>query len=322
MKAGAAEERACVVEPVFLVGSERSGSTLLTHMLDHHPQIAWALGLEFAVAPLEKPGEWPPLAVYYDYLDTNRIFQTSGLRVVPGLGYVELAHDFLAQERRRKGRPLVGATVHRNFDRLTWLFPACRFIHLVRDARDVSRSAIGLGFVGNVWRGAQWWVEAESLWSHLRRQLTDDRVHEVRYESLVREPLETLRRICDFIGVPYSPRMLSYPEDTKYKAPDAALADQWRRDMSAREIRIVEAVAGPLLVARGYALSGLPPLRLGSFEQLWLRENDRCRRIRFRIGREGIALVAGEFLARRLGWRSAARRLQRRRNQIEMRYLQ
>jgi hypothetical protein len=310
-----------VEDPVFLVGSERSGSTLLSHMLDHHPQIAWALALEFAVAPLRAPGEWPALEAYREYLETSRIFQTSGLTIDPSLGYLDLVHDFLLQERNRKGRPLVGATVHRDFDRLLWLFPSCRFIHLVRDGRDVSHSAIGLGFVGNVWRGATWWVEAETLWSRLKERLPVGRFHEVRYEALVRSPQEVLGRICDFIGVPYAPQMLSYPTDTRYEPPDPQLAERWRRTLTPNEIRIVEAVAGPLLAERGYRLSGLPALHLGGLRLWWLRQHDRYRRVRFRVRREGLALAGGEFLARHLGWREAARSLQKRRNRIEMRYL-
>ena len=320
--AGAIDGSRRVADPVFLVGSERSGSTLLTHMLDHHPQMAWALALEFAVALVPAAGHWPPLDAYYDYLDSSRIFQTSGLTIDRRLGYVELVHDFLAQEGARKHKPVVGAALHHWFDRLPWLFPSCRCIHLVRDGRDVSRSAIDLGFVGNVWRGATWWARAERLWDELRAHLPPESVHEVRYESLVCHPDDTLRGICAFIGVPYSERMLSYPDDTSYHPADPARIEQWRRLPTAREIRVIEAVAGPLLVARGYPLSGLPPLHLGAVRRCWLREHDRYRRVRFRIGREGLPLTAADFLARHLRLHACARRLQQQRNAVEMRYLQ
>ena len=319
---GARNADRVIDDPVFLVCSERSGSTLLTHMLDHHPQMAWALALEFAVTLVPAPGQWPSLEVYHDYLDTHLFFQTSGLTIDRRLGYVALVHDFLAQERARKNRPLVGAAVHRNFDRLPWLFPSRRFIHLVRDGRDVSRSLIGLGIAGNVWRGAAWWTAAETLWDSLRARLPAERIHEVRYESLVRAPEDTLRGICAFIGVPYSERMLSYPDDTNYQPVDPGRVEQWRRHLTSGDVRVIESIAAPLLVARGYQLSGLPPLRIGSLRRGWLREHDRYHRVRFRVARDGFSLTAADFVARRLRLRAAVRRLLVRRNAIEMQYLQ
>jgi Sulfotransferase family len=39
-----------IKKPVFLVGSERSGTTLFRLMLDHHPQIACFFEFEYAVS--------------------------------------------------------------------------------------------------------------------------------------------------------------------------------------------------------------------------------------------------------------------------------
>ncbi len=310
-----------VDDAVFLVCSERSGSTLLTHMLGHHPQLAWSEALLFGGALVPAEGQWPPLEVFYDFLDGSRFFHSGGLTIDRRLDYVGLVHDFLLQKRARTGRPVVGATVHRHFDRLPWLFPACRFIHLVRDGRDVSRSTIGIGVAGNVWRGARWWLAAETMWDELRPRLPPERCHEVRYEALIRAPEATLAGICAFIGIPYSEQMLSYPQHTNYTPADPALVEQWRRAATPREIRLIEAVAGPMLVARGYQLSGLPPLSIGRVQRLWLREHDRYGRVRFRIERQGFTLTAADFLARHLRLRRLARRLQQRINAIEMRYL-
>ncbi|MEP0844220.1 MAG: sulfotransferase, partial [Phycisphaerae bacterium] len=60
-------------DPVFLVGAERSGTTLARLMLDHHPRIAWLNEFEYAV-DLIGPQGWPDVNAYCDYLETNRIF--------------------------------------------------------------------------------------------------------------------------------------------------------------------------------------------------------------------------------------------------------
>jgi hypothetical protein len=258
-------------------------------MLDHHPEIAWALAREFAGVLFTDPGRWHPR-----------------------LSHVELVRDFLEQKRMRGAKARVGATVHRYFGALPRLFPTARYVHIVRDPRDVSRSAIRVGFVGNVWRGAQWWADVERRWDAFCAEIPPARRHEVRYEQLIGQPEDILRGICDFIGVPYSPEMLRYPDDTNYLPADRTRIEPWRCEARATEIRIVEAVAGPHLVARGYPLSGLPALRIGPFGRLWWREHDRYRRVRVRIARNGLWLTAADFFARHARLHGYARRLRRR----------
>ena len=50
--------------PVFLIGAERSGTTLLRLMLDHHPDIAFNLESEFLVSRISDSGAFPDMAAY------------------------------------------------------------------------------------------------------------------------------------------------------------------------------------------------------------------------------------------------------------------
>lgn len=63
---------------VFIVGAERSGTTLLRLMLDRHPDIAWCSEFEYAVDKIDSTGHWPEINSYCDWLKTNRIFQCHG----------------------------------------------------------------------------------------------------------------------------------------------------------------------------------------------------------------------------------------------------
>ncbi len=278
----------------------RSGTTLLRLMLDHHPQVAWCSEFAFSVERIQRNGEWPRLSEYYRYLEITRPFQHAGYTINPELSYPDLVNSFLCQKRDRDGKQIVGATVHRFFDRLLWIWPSSRFIHLLRDGRDVARSFVALGWAGNAWGGTEHWIEAERLWERLRPTLRDGQYHEVRYESLIRAPDETLRQICEFIGVPYATQMLRYPQATTYAAPDPNLVDQWQRNLSAQAIRQVEARTGDMLPARGYALSDLPPLQLKRAAERWLRFQNRYLRACFRARRYGWPLFVCDFLARRL----------------------
>ena len=292
-----------IPQPCFLVGSERSGTALLRLMLCHHPAVAWASEFLYAVELLaqdEKDG-WPTLEAYYEYLGANRLFLHDGYAIDRSLDYPALVDSFLVQCRDRAGKSLVGATVHYHFDRLLRIWPDARFIHLLRDGRDVARSCIGMGWVGNVWKGAEIWLKAEQLWPLVRERLTADRYLEVTYEDLVRAPEDQLGRVCGFLGIAYDPAMLDYTRTTRYERPDPKLAAQWRTKLTPVETRLVEARIGPLLVERGYELSGLPPLKVTRLMAGRLRAQDRLARVRHRLKLMGPRLLALDVLSRRLG---------------------
>ena len=132
-----------VPAPIFLVGSERSGSTLLRLMLDHHPEVAFAREMDFVVAHVSDAGEFPAMPVYVDWIATVR---GADYTVDPTLDYRALVNDFLRQKQAAGGgKEHVGATVHRHFERLRFLWPEARYIHLLRDPRDVARSVVQKG---------------------------------------------------------------------------------------------------------------------------------------------------------------------------------
>lgn len=289
-----------VDKPIFLVGAERSGTTVLRLMLDHHPQIAWCYEFEYVVDQISDHGDFPQLEAYYEWLETHRIFQSTGFEIDRSLSYPQLANSFLCQRRDRTRKPLVGATVHHHFDRLLDIWPNARFIHLLRDGRDVARSCIGMGWAGNVWTGVERWIEAEHLWTRLSKNLSSDQHIEVTYETLIAKPVETLTDLCNFIGVPYSPAMLTYPQTTPYSLPDPKLIGQWRRKLSEQEIQLVESRISDMLVERGYQLSEFPQLQIPPDMEQRLRLQDWWARVRYRIQRYGITLFLSDYLSRRL----------------------
>ncbi|HEX7009989.1 MAG TPA: sulfotransferase [Phycisphaeraceae bacterium] len=288
-------------EPFFLVGAERSGTTLLRLMLTHHPQIAWCSEFEYATEQIPEAGGWPDLPAYRAWLASHRIFQAHGFAIDESLDYPRLMDSFLRQTRDAQGKPIIGATCHKWFDRLLRIWPDARFIHLVRDGRDVARSCIGMGWAGNVYHGSTVWIEAEQLWDRLAAQLEPGRWVEVRYESLIAQPQEELQRITAFMGVAFDPAMLRYAQNTSYAAPDPSLTQQWRRKLTPREIQLVEARIGDMLAARGYELSGLPRIRVGAMRRAALAVQNRLARIRFRQKRYGLGLWLADVVARRVG---------------------
>ncbi len=313
-------ERATLERPAFLVGAARSGTTLLKLMLDHHPEIEWIGEVHYIVDPLPPGRGFPAAAAYRAWLEGDRIFRMTGLAVDPGLDAPALIRSFFAQRQRATGKPIVGGTLHRRFERVLELWPEARFVHLLRDGRDVARSCIGMGWSGNTWHGAAGWVEAERRWDELCRRLDPARALEVRYEELVERPEQVLGRICEFLGARFHPAMLDYPRDSTYGAPDPSLIHQWRK-APPLDVRLAEARLGGLLADRGYPPSGLPPLRPGPLARLRLRAQDRLAVGRFRLERYGPLLWSGELLARRLGLRALHEPLRRKLQEIDRKHL-
>ncbi len=292
---------AVVDEPIFLVGAERSGSTLLRLMLDHHEQIAFHLESEYVIDQLREGAPWPPLNTFYEYLVLQRTFVESNFRIDRSLSYPDLVRSFLEQRRQRVNKPIVGATVHRNFDQLPRIWPDARYLHLVRDGRDVAASAVRIGWASNAWVGVERWIDAERKWDRLRPHLSSDQWLDVRYEDLIQDARGALKRICEFIAGPFDESMFDYARTSTYDLPDPKLIYRWRTNLPDLEVQLIEARVGDMLVERGYSLSGLPRIEVTPWMRWKLRWQSRLMGARFRVKRYGWWLFLQQVLARRLG---------------------
>ncbi len=287
--------------PIFLVGSERSGTTMLRLMLDHHPQIAFNQESEFFVTRISDAGDFPQLDAYRKFLSEDRVFRHSGFSIDETLGYRALLNDFLRQKRARLGKSIVGATVHYDFRKLRYVWPRAKYIYLFRDGRDVAISVVQMGWAGNEYVAANTWLSAEAEWSQVRKTLMPAEWIEVRYEDLTEDPRCQLRRICDFAGVEYSERMFDYVKTSTYSWPDPKNNHKWRRTMPRKRLQLLEARLGPQLQERGYEMSSAQVARPGRVRDAWLSVQSRLGIFRFRIVHFGLGLVIAETLSRRLG---------------------
>ena len=304
-------------QPTFIVGAVRSGTTLLRLMLDHHPQLAFHFEFEFAVDQIAADGTFPAVADYHDYLSQHRVFLLSQGAIDLSLDYPALVNSFLEQKRCRDNKAIVGATVHHHIDRIQYLWPEGKYIHLLRDGRDVARSCIAMGWAANMYHAVQRWMDAEQTWQHLRGSIPADRRLEVRYEDLIVQPEQTLTTICEFLGTQFEEAVFDYAENSTYGLPDPQLTDQWRRKLTDHEIRLAESRIADMLVERGYTLSGLPRLELSRLQRRTLARHDWLGRAKFRLQRYGLPLFAADYFARRLPFGSLRHFCRQRVNDID-----
>lgn len=266
--------------PLFIVGTERSGSNLLRLVLDAHPRL-------FVPHPPHVMHFFGPLEGRYGDLDQPAPFRrltADVLRLVHGhihrWEFVPTVDEVVA---RAPARDLFGVTaalyesardhagkqrwgnkstfmVH-HARRVLQTYPDARFLWLVRDPRDVavsSRESVFSPF--HPLRTAQLWARQQEEGAALERD-HPDHVLRVHYEALVGAPGDTVDRICAFLGEAPDPGMLAFHRRPAAQR-SAKLSESWSRTgqpiqasrvgrwegaLSAAELAQVEvAAAGPM----------------------------------------------------------------------------
>ena len=164
---------------------------------------------------------------------------------------------------------------------LARMYPQARFIHLVRDGRDVARSFQSRGWVGSEWlhdNGREWLRAMECYWRLMRSELRE-RILLIYYEDLVREPEETLRKICHFIGEAFEPQMLSWQKTVDAQVSErehrfhgklklqigAEGVARWKHELTPRSTFLCEAFMAAHLKRLGYELRYSGPLWATAF---------------------------------------------------------
>jgi Sulfotransferase family len=285
--------------PVFIVGSMRSGTTLLRLMVDHHSKIN-CFG-EFEQSVSQAVGdEWPDLQQYYNFLKTDRQAQGHNFSIDKALNYEGLVRSFVTQADERGSGTIISAVIHSRIDLIPKIWPAAKYVHLVRDPRDVARSCIGMGWVGNAYEGVNYWIEAETRWNRINSKINNKDIYELKYEDLVKNPEAELNKLCGFLNIMYEPSMLEIGKDTTYSKPDASYATQWKEKMTELEVGWVENCCKELMLNRGYNLSGYPVLKPTFLTLIKLKFQNRIYRVSFNIRRWGVINWFGFVVSKKL----------------------
>jgi hypothetical protein len=261
---------------VFFFGTNGSGTTLHRAIFDSHPDLAIPGESRFVarLAPRYAEKEFD-LARFVADLGKDERFANWGLdlaEIEKALNdgsidsYPEAVRRVYALYAAHRGKSRYGDKTQSNIHHLPLLadlFPEARFVHAVRDGRDVALAHTDGTKIEQV---AVSWKRRVNAGREAGRDLGPDRYIESRFEELIDDTEGAVRRICDFIDLPYDPDMLTYyqragdivsttamPDRHKdiFLPPTKGLHD-WRRDLSEDQVARFEALAGDLLQDLGY----------------------------------------------------------------------
>ena len=281
----------------FVCGVTRSGTTLIRLMLDSHPDLAipgethWVPKL---IRRIEKdrqgPEELAELIIESKrwqefHLDADDLRER--VAAIPTPNAADVIRAFYTAYAEREGKSRYGDKTPgyiKEMVRIQRTLPEARFIHIIRDGRDVSLSHMRMNW------GPETYEESATLWveriAKARRMAPKiEHYNEIHFEDLVTDTEKTLRKVCEIIELDFDPVMLAYHEraeerlqeknvdlvrrhgptqpaearmDSHKLAKEPPRKDRlnaWREKMTPEEIASYEKIAGPLLVELGYELA-------------------------------------------------------------------
>lgn len=274
---------------LFIVGCARSGTTLLHRIVDANPLVAITPEMHWVSNHLRAGGE--PLitsGVLSELTDHKRFshFELDRADFERLLGpdesvpYREFIGRLFGLYGKAKGKTIVGNKTPayvRHLPEIHALWPEARFVHIIRDGRDVCLS------ISN-WKKAErtagryatweedpvsttalWWERKVRSGHEAGAALGPGLCHEMRYEDLIRDPEGECRALCRFLDLPYDAAMVRFSEGkTRTDLPDARKTPKkawlpvtsglrdWRTQMEVESVERFEAVAGELLDEFGY----------------------------------------------------------------------
>ncbi len=262
-------------------------------MLDAHPELALPPETHFIPQVIRACEEPDPHRAALEAMTTHRRWPDFGLdaetlrehlaghrSLTPG----DAMREFYGLYATKHGKSRWGdksTNYIRKMKPIKRILPEARFVHLIRDGRDVALSLVAVHFGPDTVMGAaeKWRSEIEKA----RRQGSRlPHYTEVRYEDLIADPEPVLRRVCEATELPWDEAMMSYQEraggriaeivrdfdraeGSSVKAEVRAAhqanvsrpiqsdrAARWRTEMASADVAEFERIAGDLLDELGY----------------------------------------------------------------------
>lgn len=269
--------------PIFLLGTERSGTNLMRRILDTHSDISAPHPIESSFPSTSFSSLSPEMArpfvrdtLISMYFSHHTLYESIDIDdVVSRLkGYSHLSfqrafyESFAAATDSDRWVTIWASNIEHVYDIDEFNHDAT-YIHLVRDCRDnvLSKKHNEAGNYHPYFSARRWRDEQERILEFCED--TDSVVHQIRYEDLLDDPEASVRSLCESLDLEYEPSMLLYHETDKAQAEaqkhhafenlDSPIKsgnyNKFHDGLTEEELLVTEAAAGDCLERLGYELT-------------------------------------------------------------------
>lgn len=275
----------------YILGNPRSGTTLLRLMLSAHSGLIVPPEAGFAVFLLERWDNGIPYShgryisalksttkienwdIDYQELD-NQLLKTNVSNLIEA---IKETYRYYAV-RYKETNCLIGDKnnfyVH-HISSICKLSPKAKFIHIIRDGRDVAcsyqevmskniTSKYAPNLPTDIKKIATQWAENNQK---IVDELSGKKVYQIKLEDLIDNPKDVLVKMCAFLGVNYEKNMLAYYEQEylgmlepkefnqwklKNRSPLINNSYKYKKILTKENIKLFEKIAGSQLNYFGY----------------------------------------------------------------------
>ncbi len=227
---------------LFIIGNPRSGTSLFRLLLTSHHDIHIPPECGFMLWWQDKYGNWEASdndiridSFVADFFKSKKVefwnLDPDGLKQVirsqrPAT-YAELCtviYRYHSELNGQQSSQYLGDKNNFHINHVTelyGLYPDAKFIHIIRDGRDVATSYMSMNQIESASNyrpnlpseiekiAAQWRSNVKAVRGDFAH-LPVSQKFEIRYEDLVERSAETLQSVCEFLNVPYQSEMLEF----------------------------------------------------------------------------------------------------------------
>ena len=277
------------IHGIQMIGTQRSGSNLLRVIMDQSPDIASPHPAHILVNFIPLLHLYGPLTIQENYIQlVSDAIDYVNANPVPWEGVVFDKQQIIARSTINslfEINRLIYEQATLSKDAALWCCKSMnnvyfsnqleehgsiqKYIYLYRDGRDVAAS-FKKAIVGekHIYFLAKQWKQDQEECLKLKKTVPADRFFSLNYETLISDPENTIKQLCEFLNIEFSANMLQYYTSDTSKIT-AASGEMWKnlekpimnnntgkfvKSFEGDDLEIFELVAGDILTELGYPL--------------------------------------------------------------------